>query len=149
MSKNIFNLLKVFGLIGFIFAAGCKKDDNSNKLKIGMEYEGGIIAHVNGEHGLIAAPSDADGVYIWGAAFTVCENLVIDGYDDWYLPSKEELNLLYTNKDAIGGFIDDAYWSSTENAQNGNTAWAQRFYSGEQGAAWKTATYKVRAVRSF
>ena len=38
------------------------------------------------------------------------------GYTDWYLPSKEELNKLRMNRDGIGGFADDFYWSSSEYA---------------------------------
>ena len=43
------------------------------------------------------------------------------GYIDWFLPSRDELNLLYQAKDAIGGFatnqtpgVSPAYWSSTQ-----------------------------------
>ena len=36
------------------------------------------------------------------------------GFDDWFLPSKSELNKLYHAKSAVGGFSDDSYWSSTE-----------------------------------
>jgi len=151
MNKTILNLMKVLGLVGLIFTVGCKKDDNGSSLKVGMKYEGGIIAYVDGsgEHGLIAAPSDHDGVYFWGKAFTVCEELIIDGYDDWYFPSKEELNTLYNNKDDIGGFIEDVYWSSTELENNGNGAWAQNFRDGKQGSAAKTSERKVRSVRTF
>jgi len=151
MSKNILNLMQVFGLAGLIFIAGCKKDDKDSNIKVGKGHEGGIIAYVDGsgKHGLIAAPSDLDGVYFWGRAFTVCEELIIDGYDDWYFPSKEELNTLYKNKDAIGGFTGDIYWSATELENNGNGAWVQRFSDGKQGGAAKTSELKVRAVRSF
>jgi len=151
MSKNILNLVKVLGLAGLIFIAGCNKDDKDSNIKVGKGYEGGIIAYVDGsgKHGLIAAPSDLDGVYFWGRAFTVCEELVIDGYDDWYLPSKEELNTLYKNKDAIGGFTEDIYWCSTELEKDGNGAWAQRFSDGKQDTSAKKSERKVRAVRSF
>jgi hypothetical protein len=33
--------------------------------------------------------------------------------DGWRLPSIEELKILFINKDLIGGFKDDYYWSST------------------------------------
>ena len=68
-------------------------------------------------------------------------------YDDWYLPSKDELNKLYLNKDSVGGFADASYWSSSEGSAN--VAWLQDFYGGYQYGANKGGTYRVRAVRAF
>ena len=69
------------------------------------------------------------------------------GYDDWYLPSKDELNQLYINKGLIGGFHNFFYWSSTEYDQN--SAWMQFFSNGVQFSYLKSGTYYVRAVRAF
>ena len=69
------------------------------------------------------------------------------GYTDWFLPSKDELNQLYENKTAIGGFADDYYWSSTEN--DSSFAWCQDFYFGYQLYNVKSDTNYVRAVRAF
>ncbi len=69
------------------------------------------------------------------------------GYSDWYLPSKDELNKLYLNKGAIGGFVDYFYWSSSDSASN--AAQGQSFGSGGQLNNNKIATCYVRAVRSF
>jgi len=44
----------------------------------------------------------------------LCDDLVFNGYSDWYLPSSDELNKLYLNKSAVGGFSNTFYWSSTE-----------------------------------
>ena len=70
----------------------------------------------------------------------------------WKLPSQEELNILYQNKVAIGGFADDgdAYWSSTEFVDNvDNVAWLQIFSNGNQQDEYKTFKYYVRAIRAF
>jgi hypothetical protein len=129
-------------------------------------------------HGLIAAPADTwsawgcVGVDITGAsgasigtgnqntidimlgcaeegiAAKVCGNLVLGGYSDWYLPSILELYQLYLNKDAIGGFVDGDYWSSTEYSPT--DARVLPFYDG--GLNWvlnKVSGGDVRAIRAF
>ncbi len=68
-------------------------------------------------------------------------------YNDWYLPSKDELNKLYLNRTAIGGFIQSNYWTSTESSNQ--FAWYQSFPDGYQGTAAKLNTFKIRAVRTF
>jgi len=79
------------------------------------------------------------------------------GFTDWFLPSKDELNQMYTNKATInttasanGGsnFSTNHYWCSTE--INYGVAWAQSFNNGNQSAFYKTVTFPcVRAVRAF
>ncbi len=80
-------------------------------------------------------------------AAKICSDLVLGGYDDWYLPSKDELNKLYKNKTAIGGFVIAHYWSSSE--YGNDNAWFQVFGNGYQNLNNKTNTYYVRAVRAF
>ena len=83
----------------------------------------------------------------FGTAADLCSGLISEGYNDWYLPSKDELNQLYINRDIIGGFSTDIYWSSSEH--NNTNSWAQMFSSGEQQPAFKSHKNSVRAVRSF
>ena len=79
-----------------------------------------------------------------GYAAKLCHDLTLNGYNDWYLPSKDELNKLYINKNLIGGFGEVSYWSSSETTN----AWLQNFFNGLQSPSiFKTA--HVRAVRSF
>ena len=80
-------------------------------------------------------------------AAKLCRDFRGGGYTDWYLPSQDELNKLYLNKTAIGGFATNYYWSSTEFASYG--AWSQGFGSGLQGANGKSVTSYVRAIRAF
>jgi len=82
-----------------------------------------------------------------GAAY-FCYNLVEGGYSDWYLPSKDELDKLYLNRDAIGGFASaTSYWSSSENYAD--FAWYSYFGDGFQDYDGKDGTYRVRAIRAF
>ena len=66
---------------------------------------------------------------------------------DWRLPTKDELNVMYKNKNRIGGFADNYYWSSTE--YEGNFAWIQNFDDGLQTSAGKNYAVYVRAIRAF
>jgi uncharacterized repeat protein (TIGR02543 family) len=70
---------------------------------------------------------------------------------DWFLPSKDELNELYTNKDSVGNMIDnDYYWSSSEFESYSNYAYGQFFdYSGSQNEISKETSKYVRAIRAF
>jgi len=80
-------------------------------------------------------------------AARVAANYRGGGKSDWFLPSKDELNLMHTNKDEIGGFAADGYWSSSEN--NAYYAWYQDFTDGSQGNGGKYGTNDVRPVRAF
>ncbi len=82
-----------------------------------------------------------------GIAARICNDLVLNGYNDWYLPSLDELNKLYLNRAAIGGFASAYYWSSSESGND--AAGAQSFASGAQNSLYKTTTTYVRAVRAF
>ena len=149
------------------------------RLEIGQQYQGGIIAYLDGtgKHGLIAAPSDQstgiqwyNGSYITtnatgtaigtgqsnttaivtaqGAgnyAAKLCDDLVLNSYSDWYLPSMDELNKLFVNKITAFG---DYYWSSTEAGRD--NAWyhaTSDITAGGMGG--KQNTLRVRAVRTF
>jgi hypothetical protein len=89
-------------------------------------------------------------------ASKLCYDLSLGGKTDWYLPSKNELNLMYQNIGQgdvlglgnVGGFADNNYWSSTE-VDNG-LAWLQRFGNGRQENGFgKDNILYIRAVRAF
>lgn len=83
-------------------------------------------------------------------AAKLCSDLVLNGYNDWYLPSQEELKKLRENYLLIGGFNSGSseYWSSSEISDI--RAVAIEFFS-SSGVIWgnKLESYNVRPVRSF
>ena len=81
-------------------------------------------------------------------AADLCSDATVGGYSDWFLPSKDELNEMYVNRVAIGGFSIATYWSSSE--FNLNYARVQVFNaSGTQGSQQKDVSGKIRACRAF
>ena len=86
-------------------------------------------------------------------AAKICDDLVISSYNDWFLPSIDELDILFQNRNLVGGFNasnigSKAYWSSSEKEYN--TACGQNFSTGTQSYNYyKNALLCVRAIRSF
>ena len=71
-------------------------------------------------------------------------------YGDWYLPSKDELNLLYAQKNVVGGFSNSYYWSSTEySGNNSYYVWNKGFNGRPIDTVIKTNLGHVRAIRAF
>lgn len=98
-------------------------------------------------------------------ASTLCDAFEVDSlgntpcqvgnacYSDWFLPAGNnagasgQLNCLYTNRVAIGGFAAANYWSSTEH--DVSNAWLQSFANGLEATSHKSFTRRVRCVRAF
>lgn len=81
-------------------------------------------------------------------AAKICDDLVLNGYSDWYLPSKDELNQLYLYRKLIGGFPQSGeHWSSTESTKD--FVWRRQLYYGGENTNRKDYKNKVRAIRSF
>jgi len=79
-----------------------------------------------------------------------CVALSVGGYKDWFLPSKDELNLMYKNlaENGQGQFAGKVYWASSQ--VNDRYACGQSFYNGIQlHGNNKAALGMVRAVRAF
>lgn len=75
-------------------------------------------------------------------------------YDDWFLPSEYELNLMYVNlaSRSLGSFADGGYtfcmyWSSSENDYI--YACYMSFSNGGQAIIGRNGEYRVRPIRAF
>jgi hypothetical protein len=84
-------------------------------------------------------------------AATLCKNLSIGGFSDWFLPSTDELGLMYKNlkKAGLGGFGGSWHWSSSQGSGGEGVAWGQTFSTGNQSSIVKGKGCIVRAVRAF
>lgn len=102
-------------------------------------------------------------------AARVADAYTLNGYDDWFLPSQDELNEMWlkladsdgdgrnegpADPNNLGGFTFYSYWSSSE--IGGNIAWIQAFFSGNKVGGVKNSSearkgykYRVRAIRAF
>lgn len=130
-----------------------------------------------GQHGLISATTDQSTSAPWGCSGTLigtsttigsgqantnaivnactqqaiaarlCYDLVLNGYNDWFLPSKDELFLMYQEQELIGAVGIYTYWSSSE--QGANFAYYKFFDDLNQFYTSKTTGYHVRAIRAF
>lgn len=101
---------------------------------------------------------DSAKVKTWQNAITTCENLTIDTYSDWRLPSIDELNTIadYTQYNpAISSEFKytalNKYWSSTTYTPiTGNiNAWGIDFVTSSIINANKSTEYNVRCVRDL
>jgi len=127
---------------------------NSNQLAIGDKMpDGTVYAGVSPDTGkaMFATPEDAPLTMKWKAAMKYAKDLDAYGHQDWRVPTKDELNVLFNNRAAIGGFNVTGsnpagwYWSSSTN--DVWDAWAQRFSDGHQFFNYKDLHSSVRCVR--
>jgi len=82
-------------------------------------------------------------------AAKICKDYRGGGFDDWYLPSINELKKLRDNKALIGGFKDYFYWSSTESDQNTAYDLSMNDLNYNLSFIKNFADDYVRAIRSF
>ena len=114
---------------------------------------GGYVFWVSadGKHGLVAETQD-QGYTSWYEAQNLISNPSnhsVNGqkFRDWRMPTRFELNEMYVQRVAIGGFASNGYWSSTEGYYG--YAWGQSFTNGFQVDGDNDFNYYVRSVRAF
>ncbi len=83
-----------------------------------------------------------------GIAARTCDNLSLNGYTDWYLPSLYEFRQFYLNRAAIGGFTNLGYYATSSEYSNlYHYNWV--FYADEINFYNKIENMRIRCVRSF
>ncbi len=100
-----------------------------------------------------------------GIAAEIADQYSNNGFDDWFLASKDELNLMckwafgdnvnaVCNNNGSGGlsvvhgnFAEDRYWASTESYRH--NAKRQKFTDGQQGSNIKASDYYLRPIHTF
>ncbi len=84
-----------------------------------------------------------------GIAARICNDLILGGYTDWYLPSLSELGLVYSNLAAkgLGNFQSTYYWSSSQ--YSSTSSYLQSFSNGGTYTTTKSSAFRVRAIRVF
>lgn len=80
-------------------------------------------------------------------AAELADNYRFGGYRDWFLPSIDELTLLYFQREIVGNFVPENYWSSTGGSDF--YAWIQSFSNGGQSTRDKSILLRVRPIRAF
>ena len=143
------------GLKGDVGPKGDQGGVTSKIYTIGHWPElGGYVFRISadGTHGLVAETQDQSTSSSWYSAQDAISNPLNHStngqkFMDWRLPTKYELNEMYLQKGAIGGFADDYYWGSTE-VDTAN-AWRWKFLNGFRSGFDKGYFYYVRSVRAF
>lgn len=149
------------GIIFYLDASGCHglvcaAADQSTGIAWYNSAYNNTLAYESGPYSGMG--NTARAIYSMGIgtyAATLCRNLSLNGYTDWYLPSRYELFLMHRNIGQgntlglgnIGNFVNNFYWSSTE-FDLGN-AYRMYFGNGNQEYNNKSGNNYVRAVRSF
>lgn len=143
--------VKFFTIFLFIFSVPFFSLSQRANVKAPQEKFGGYLIFEKDNHGLIATTKDI-GQYDYPNALLACENLVLNGFDDWRLPTQEEFELIHQKLNlkkmkSNNVFKSAWYWTSTE--KDKEHAVTHNLNTGMQTNYFKRLNMRVIAVRSF
>ncbi len=110
--------------------------------------DGSIVVKKENGLALLAGPKSVENVCQWSKDFTgAFETLQDNGFNpsQWFIPTREHLNLAYQNPKVREHFTNDYHWSST--GISVACAGFQSFFDGNPGAAAKSNAFYVRPFR--
>jgi len=97
--------------------------------------------------GLMWQKVRAIGTYMWQNALQYCKSLELAGYNDWRLPSREELQRMIDYGDSDSVFVVESGWYWSSSIGFPGYAWGVDSYDGSAGNVSKDGDGFVRAVR--
>jgi hypothetical protein len=95
---------------------------------------------------LFVMPHDLPGWVDWSYAKMAAAQIHFGGYDDWRLPTSDELRLLFLNKAVIPRLLETWYWTGNEVRKN--SAVTRFLKNGETSDFDKTYRVRTRYVRT-
>ena len=117
---------------------------------------GGYVVYQKNDHGLIVSVYDLGKELAWIEAKSALSKLNLNGFEDWRLPTKDELYFIYKNLflKGIGNFYvkmygdygSTNYWTNEENNSYASYLW---FKDGQFSVMDKYSKNPTRVVRSF
>ena len=133
---------------------------NGNLITIGSYYEGGYVFALDDNGGGWIVANKDFGSADYQSAIEICENKHLNGFNDWYLPSSKQLEVIQKTvgfgasgvSKNIANFTYDSYWSSTYVTGKDLEAWQVTFYDSGRiyiGVNKKKWSNRVRAIRKF
>lgn len=96
----------------------------------------------------LAVQTKDAGLGDWDSMMTICEKSQVGGFNDWRLPTRAELLLIFANKELIGNFANFKYWSSTEGYGTLYRYYVD-FNDGKSNEATYNMQYRGRCVRTL
>ncbi len=134
-------------VFGYYYASGYNQVLSSGNTAIGTGKKN-TKALVDAM-GTIARTTDNSDATTDQYAARLCSTYRGGGLSDWFLPSQEELKLMYDKKADIGGFSDARYWSSSESSKNYAVYYDFSSSTNAKGDNTRANAYRVRPIRAF